>query len=181
MDRFDAAPWSKLLWVATIFSSALLVGVGYAAWRVIPHGTRKPGAELVGTIVAWVPPLIALFAILFVVRGFALEGRTLVVRRLLWFTVLPLDDVRSVEADPQLLRGSLRVVGNGGLFSITGTFWNRRIGRYRAFITDPGKTVVLVTGAGTIALSPDDPVMFVDRIRAMYPAARIERPADMRR
>lgn len=177
MDRFDAAPWSKLLWVATIFSTAILLAVGYAAWRVVPRGMGKPAAELVGTIVAWTSPLVALIAVLFVVRGFALEGRNLVVQRLLWSTVLPLDDLRSVAADPDVLRGSLRVVGNGGLFSITGTFWNRRLGRYRAFITDPKKVVVLVTPSKAIALSPDDPQMFIDRVRSLFPAARLETAA----
>lgn len=175
MDRFRAAPWSKLLWIATIFSCAILLGVGYAAWRVIPRGTRVPYAELVGTIVAWVSPLVAVLATLFVVRSFALEGRDLLVERLIWWTRLPLDDLRRVSVDPTILRGSLRVVGNGGLFSITGLYWNRRIGRYRAFLTDPKKTVVLVTGSRTIALSPDDPLMFVDRIRALFPSAEIER------
>lgn len=178
MDRFEAAPWSKLLWIATIFSTAILLGVGYMAWRVIPRGTAKPAAELVGSIVAWTSPAVAAIAILFVVRGFALErdGRDLVVQRLFWSTVLPLDGLRRVGTDPQILRGSLRIVGNGGLFSITGTFWNRRLGRYRAFITDPKKVVVLVTPSKTIALSPDDPKMFVDRVRALFPSAQLEAP-----
>jgi hypothetical protein len=174
MDRFEAAPWSKLLWGATIFSTAILLGVGYLAWRVVPHVPSKPAAELVGALVAWTSPLVAVIALLFVVRGFAIEGKDLVVQRLLWSTVLPLEGLRSVGADPEILRGSLRVAGNGGLFSITGVFWNRRLGRYRAFITDPKKVVVLVTPSKTIALSPDDPKTFVDRVHALFPAARLE-------
>jgi hypothetical protein len=174
VDRFPAAPWSKLLWVATIFTCVLLGSVGYAAWRVIPHLPSKPGAALVGTLVAATPPLVALLAVLFVVREFALEGRALAVRRLLWWTVVPLEGLKSIAMDAEVLRGSLRVAGNGGLFSITGTFWNRRVGRYRAFITDPSKVVILVTPGRTIALSPADPAAFVDRVRALFPGARVE-------
>jgi hypothetical protein len=176
MDRFDAAPWSRLLWGATIFSTVILLAVGYAAWQVIPRVPGKPATELVGTLVAWTSPLVVLIAVLFVVRGFSLErgGRDLVVQRLIWSTVLPLEGLESVGADPELVRGSLRVAGNGGLFSITGIFWNRRLGRYRAFITDPKKVVVLVTPGKTIAVSPDDPKMFVDRVRALFPAARVQ-------
>jgi len=174
VDRFPAASWSKLLWGATIFTCVLLGGVGYAAWRAIPHVPSKPAAALIGTLVAVTPPAVALLAVLFVVRWFALEGRALVVRRLFWSTVVPLEEVRSVAVDPELIRGSLRVAGNGGLFSITGTFWNRRVGRYRAFITDPSKVVILVTPGGTIALSPADPAAFVDRVRAVFPGARVE-------
>jgi len=177
MDRYDAAPWSKLLWATTIFATAILLAVGYAAWRVVPRGTGMPAAQLVGTLVAWTSPVVALLAVFTVVRGFTLEGRNLVVQRLIWTNTLPLDGLTSVGTDPDILRGSLRVVGNGGLFSITGTFWNRRLGRYRAFITDPRKVVVLVTPGKTIALSPDDPQMFVDRVRSLFPAARLETAA----
>ncbi len=41
------------------------------------------------------------------------------------------------------MRGSLRLFGNGGMFSITGLYRNRALGNYRAFVTDLKKTVVL--------------------------------------
>lgn len=173
-NRFPAAPWGKLLWFASILSSLLLVGVGYAAWFVIPRGVGKGPAELVGTFVAWTPPAVALIAILFVVRGFALEGRDLVVQRLLWSTVVPLEGLRQIALDPQILKGSLRIAGNGGLFSITGTFWNRRLGRYRAFITDPKNAVTLVTPSRTIVVTPADPRVFVDQVKAIFPSASVQ-------
>jgi hypothetical protein len=46
----------------------------------------KPAAALIGTLVAGTAPAVALLAVLFVVRDFALVGRSLVVRRLLWST-----------------------------------------------------------------------------------------------
>jgi hypothetical protein len=36
---------------------------------------------------------------------------------------------------------------------------------------------VLVTPSKAIALSPDDPQMFVDRVRSLFPAARLETAA----
>jgi hypothetical protein len=174
MDRFPAAPWSNLLKLLTVFSCGILFGVGYLAWRVIPRGTNVPAAMLVGTIVAWISPVVALIATLYVVRSFALEGRDLLVERLIWWTRIPLDDLRRVSLDPDILRGSLRIAGNGGLFSITGWFWNRRIGRYRAFITDPKSAVILVTPSRTIVVSPSDPAMFVERVRALFPSAQVE-------
>ena len=60
------------------------------------------------------------------------------------------------------------------MFSITGWFWNRRIGRYRAFITDPKSSVILVTASRTIVVSPSDPAMFVDRVRVHFPSAQVE-------
>lgn len=59
------------------------------------------------------------------------------------------------------MRGSLRICGNGGIFSFSGWFWNKRLGAYRALVTDGAKTVVLRFDKRKWVVSPDAPEEFV--------------------
>ena len=129
--------------------------------RSIPYGTRAPGALAFGSAMAWVPPAILLVAVLFVVRSYRLQGGTLRVRRLLWTTVIPLPGPLEALHDAQAMRGSMRVFGNGGLFSISGWFRSAALGSYRAFVTDPARAVVLRTPSRVIVISPALPHAFL--------------------
>ena len=99
-------------------------------------------------------------AALFVIRGYALEAGHLAIRRLLWTTRLPLAGLQAVEVLPGAMRGSLRLFGNGGLFSFTGLYRSRPLGNYRAFVTDLNRTVVLRFVNRTVVVSPGDPGAF---------------------
>ena len=167
MRSFPAAPWSTSLKATSFAGSAILVAVGYAMAHAIPYGTRAPFAESFGMLIAWVPPLVGLLALLFVVRGYELAPGELRVRRLLWSTRLPLAGLREARADSGAMTGSLRLFGNGGLFSFTGLFQSRTLGRYRAFVTDPKHAVVLHTASRVIVVSPADPQAFVEAARAL--------------
>lgn len=172
MRYFPAAPWPTSLKVVSLFASILLAGIGYAAFSVIPHGTRAPFAESFGTLIAIVPIAIALFAVLFIVSGYALDGRSLRVRRLLWSTSIPLAGLRKASHDPGAMKGSIRIFGNGGFFSVTGLYQNKLLGRYRAFVTDPVQAVVLVLPERVIVISPADPPELLEELRATFPAVR---------
>src|SRR5437899_11707480 len=50
---------------------------------------------------------------LFVVRSYDLDGDRLLVRRLLWLTIIDIRGLTDVWRDPSVLRGSVRVFGNG--------------------------------------------------------------------
>jgi hypothetical protein len=51
--------------------------------------------------------------------------------------------------------------GNGGLFSFTGVFRSPKLGRYRAYVTDPARTVILRFAERIAVVSPEDPDAFV--------------------
>jgi hypothetical protein len=103
---------------------------------------------------AFVPLLIALIAVLFVVTAYELEGAELRIRRLLWATRVPLEGLTQAWHDPEAMTRSIRLWGNGGLYSVTGLFRNRRLGRYRAFVTDPARAVVFQLPKRTVVISP---------------------------
>ena len=152
------APWSSTVRNVTVLSLVILalpvlIGIFVATEPSLPAAILLIGG----------PPLIVAETFAGRVRGYTLAEDAITVRRGLWNTRLPLDGLRSVTGDAEAMRGSIRVFGNGGLFSITGRFWNRKLGWYRAFATDPSRAVVLRYAKRTIVITPHDPQHFIMR------------------
>jgi hypothetical protein len=102
------------------------------------------------------------------VRGYVLTETRIEVRRLGWSTRLPFAGLIAVNGEPQGLRGSVRLLGNGGLFAISGWFWNRRIGRFHAYATDPERAVLLRYRDGKqVVVTPHDVQHFIVRVRRL--------------
>ncbi len=169
MACFPAAPWSALLKVVSALSTLVLLAVAYGAWRVAPP---TGPAHVVGIAVVYIPWAVALGALLFVVVGYEVDATELRVRRLLWTTAFHLKGVGHVWQDPEVIKGSLRVFGNGGLFSFSGVFWSKRLGRYRLFATDLKRCVVLSLADRVVVVTPADPDAFIQHIRALFPSAQ---------
>ncbi|MDE3068530.1 MAG: hypothetical protein KGJ60_13420 [Verrucomicrobiota bacterium] len=106
-------------------------------------------------------PAILLACACFTIRGYAIAPDAILVRRLFWATRLPRAGLTSARFEPDVMRGSLRTWGNGGLFSISGYYRNKLLGSYRAYVTDPHQTVVLQYAGRTVVLSPAPPEEFV--------------------
>lgn len=100
------------------------------------------------------------------VRGYELERGELRVQRLFWQTRWPLDAGTRARVRPHAMKGSWRTWGNGGVFAFSGHFSGSGLGRYRAFVTDPSRTVILETARGIVVVSPDRPEAFVEAVVA---------------
>ncbi len=174
MTRFPAAPWPTFLKLTSWIATAFLAAASYVLFQSIPQGTRAPFAETFGTLMAFVPFLIALIALLFVVTGYEVDGAELRVQRLLWSTRVPLEGLSRAWHDPEALKGSIRIFGNGGLYSVTGLFQSPRLGRDRVFVTDPARAVVLKLPARTVVISPADPAAFLQVLPSLAPGVRTE-------
>jgi hypothetical protein len=113
-----------------------------------------------------VPLLLVLAALPFMVRDYTLTEEAIEVRRLGWSTVLPLEGLVAVTGEPEGLRGAVRTFGNAGLFGISGWFWSRRLGAFRAYATDPARVVLLRYRDGRkVVVTPGDVQHFVARVR----------------
>lgn len=172
--RFQAAPWSSRIKVASVAAVAVLAIVAGSLWQLVPQGSARP-APVLGFLVV-VPPLVVAGALLFVVRGYEIEGASLHVRRLLWNTRIPLEGLQRAWHDPEAMRGSLRIFGNGGLFAISGLFRNRSLGNFRAFVTQPDRAVVLRTASRVIVISPAEPRAFLHALASHFPHAAFAAP-----
>jgi hypothetical protein len=70
--------------------------------------------------------------------------------------------IRSGPLDAPVTTFTIRLFGNGGLFSGSGIFWNRRFGIFRAYVTTSGPNLVLVETMKTkIVISPENPALWI--------------------
>jgi transcriptional regulator with XRE-family HTH domain len=140
-----SAPMGRSVKTITLVSCLVLLVVGFLPWWPLT-------AFLYAVFVA---------CLLFSVTGYELEKGTLVVQRIFWKTRVPLSG-GAARVAPGAMKGSLRLFGCGGLFSFTGLFTSRALGRYRAWVSDTQRTVVIETGGRTLVVSPDMPEQFVE-------------------
>lgn len=157
------APWAASVKWITAAVIALFVGL----WFWTPWGGAA-GWGLLLVLFAYGP------------SGYSFEGRDLVIHRRGWGPFrLPLSSLTGAAVSPDAMRRSLRTFGNGGVFGFTGWFHNSRLGRYRAWVTDPKRAVVLEFEDHTVVVSPGRPHLFVDELRERTGVeARMETPGD---
>lgn len=152
------APWTSTLRIMTVLISLLIWGMAVGLFATNRDMLWFSAFLLLG---AWVVPLLNM------VRGYRLERRTLVIRRLCWDTRVDIGDMASVELIPkEHIQGSWRLFGNGGLFAACGWFWNRKLGRYRAWVTDDERLVLIQCSDRKLVVSPGQPDEFVRELRA---------------
>lgn len=151
------APWSRLLVGVSITATVLCVSVAVNFVVFLP----RPGIGFAACLLMAIPPIAALF----IVRGYRITPDAVLVLRPGWVTRLPRAGLVSATFEPGVMRRSLRLCGNGGFFAFTGLYWNRELGRHRAFVTDGQRSVVLRFANRTVVLSPDRPEDFVDELR----------------
>jgi hypothetical protein len=164
MKHYEA-PWSTALIVMSVLTTIVCLGGAAGAWLIL--AARLPPGVLGLAVLL---PLVILFgAALFTIRGYSIASDCILVHRLLWSTRLPRAGLESAQAEPDAMRGSLRTFGNGGAFSCTGFYYNKRLGSYRAYVTDPHRTVVLRYANRRVVLSPATPEDFVYDLNVAKP------------
>jgi hypothetical protein len=157
--KFYKAHWGISLIIVSAIITALLIG---GAINTALERPRFTWAAILGLT-------ILCGAALFTIRAYTITAEAILIHRLLWKTRVPLAGLQAAEYRLYAMRGGIRIFGNGGLFSISGWFWNKTLGAYRAFVTDLRDTVVLRFSARTVVVSPSSPEEFV---RELAPASR---------
>ena len=145
------ARWGRSLIIISSLATVTCLGVAAFGWSKGHHDFLR----------FWLPLLLPIAALPFMVRGYRMVPGALKVRRLFWETNIPLVGLASAERDPEAMKGCLRIFGNGGVFSFTGWFWNRRYGFFRVIATNTQNMVALKIGGKTIIVSPDRPLDFI--------------------
>jgi len=156
------APWSTSLIIISSLVTVLCAGLAIS----FILSRRGPLS-----LFAWALLAIIFGSALFTIRGYKVTSDAILIQRLFWTSRLPLSGLKSAQFEPNAMRGSLRTFGNGGLFLFTGFFRNKPLGAYRAFVTDPHRTVVLRFPSRTIVLSPSVPEEFVHELTVASHAA----------
>jgi hypothetical protein len=146
------APWGAFLIITTVLGSAVCIA--------IPLVITWEAHNRLALWLCWLPLLIVVACAFFTIRGYTVGPGALYVERLFWVTRVSLWGLQSATFEPHAMRWSIRTFGNGGLFSISGRFWRRRLGCFSAFVTDLKRTVVLRFPDHTVVVSPSLPEQF---------------------
>jgi hypothetical protein len=170
------APWGAPLALMTAVCAViclslplpgLMIGLGSSA------ALRARGMSMIPPWTGWllvaVPLLTFVVSAAFMVRGYVLTDTSLIIKRLGWESRLDLSRLNSATVDPDAFRRSLRLFGNGGFFSFTGWFRNKKLGIYRAYATDTRNAVVLRFSDKTVVITPGDPQKFAAEINLNKP------------
>jgi len=153
----------------------MIIGLGIAAYRAIP--TPSGFTHQFGLAVAAVLPVLLLGSALFAVRGYRIDAPTLTIERLFFSTCFSFSCLQQVIRDPQICRGALRIFGNAGLFSFTGLYQKKALGRFRLFATDLSKSVVLVTDEITLVVTPEATNEFIAELHRLFPHTHVSTPS----
>ncbi|MDD2710529.1 MAG: PH domain-containing protein [Verrucomicrobiae bacterium] len=156
ISQFFTAPWGNEVWGITIGIIILCLGMALGGFFT----RKKMPAPLVPFVIA-LPVIIPAFCSLFAIRGYEIRPGKLIVQRTVWQETIPLSDLKSVEYKAEIMKKSYRTLANGGVFGFIGNFSNKKLGAYRALVTDLNKTVILKFASHTLVVSPGQPEAFV--------------------
>lgn len=148
-NYFKASSWDPLLQLITIAVCTFSI-------LFIIYNPNFGAILFFGALVI-IPPF-------FTVRGYSLEDKKLVVHRLGWVKEIDLKSFKNAEVNNQAMKSSWRLLGNGGLFGWIGTFSNKRLGTYRAYVSNRYQCVILELENKKIVISPDSPDEFINKI-----------------
>ncbi len=148
------APWGRALIVTSCLATVVCAAVPIYTLRFVTF-------PVVQTAV-WLPLLVPLLALAFIVRGYTITQDSVLIHRLWWDTVISRESIREVIDQPNAMVSSIRTCGNGGMFSFTGWYWSQALGFYKAYVTDFNRTVIIHKKVGAAVISPADPTAFVN-------------------
>jgi len=164
MEKRYEAPWGKSVWIVSLIVSVLLLVLPWASLVFTEVG--REGKLLFGLL----PLLILGGAAWFAVFGYQLNPQQLLILHPGHSTPLALTEIVRAWHDPSATHNSTRQFGIGGLFCISGRFRNKRLGHYRAWVTDPDRAVVLEMANGEKAvISPAEPPRFLAELKELHP------------
>lgn len=162
--EFAPAPIGTRVRFTTLLSVAVVVAVTVAA-PVLMQQERHPPPWPVYVAVGLAPAVLAVIWFAGRVRRYRMVGTELRVE-LSWRTVrFSLEGLQSATPDREALRWALKIHGNSGLGVIAGRFRSKRLGAFRAYLTDPEHAVVLRWPGRCVVISPDQHSWFIETVR----------------
>ena len=159
--HFETAPRAGSIKVV-----AWLVVAIVAAMLVLPLWLKLPARMSWSMLAINASVVVVLVAGWFIssIRGITLSGQALSINLTFWSARFDLAGLRSIGVDAEALKGGLRTFGNGGLGAFHGSFWSKRLGKFRGYITDARRCVVLRWENKCVVVSPKDTEYFIEEV-----------------
>lgn len=146
----------RMITAAVIFVTIFVVGM------MLRIGTG-PGPAWLNPL-AFVPAVILSVTILFAPLGFTVDPVGIIVHRLGPNIYIRHEEIAAIQRIEAVQIGlGIRVFGSGGFFGFFGSFYSRRLGRFRGCITNRRDLVLIELQDGTkLVLSPYPADAFVE-------------------
>jgi len=157
--------WLSCVIVPAVVIAPIVMSASHSKLASLPSGSMR-------TLVFATMSLGALIALIGLVAGWfcsritslKLSGQTLSINLTFWSARFDLAGLRSVDVDAKALKGTLRTFGNGGLGAYHGYFYSKRMGKFRAYVTDTSRAVVLRWENKCVVVSPGDTEYFIEEV-----------------
>lgn len=108
----------------------------------------------------------AIGSLLFRIRYYEVTPDQVVIYGTGWKRSLARRDIIRAERLKNAFQGAWRIFGNGGIWCVSGRFKSRDLGKFRAYVSDPKRVVLIVLRDDVILISPSDPNRFLKTIGA---------------
>jgi Bacterial PH domain len=162
--EFAPAPIGTRVRFATLLSAVAAFAVTVAA-PVLMQRERHPPPWPVYLAVGIAPAVLAVIWFTARIRRYRLVGEELQIQLPLRTVRFPLEGLKDVAPDREALRGARKIAGNDGLGAVSGRFRSKRLGWFRAYVTDGERAVVLRWPDRCVVISPDQPSWFIETVR----------------
>jgi hypothetical protein len=149
------------------FSMVLVV---FAAMGIAGWNAGKDDSPWVAWLAMSLAPVISLAVVTLVwagarIRAFRLVDGELVIDRLFDHPRFSLQGLESVSSDRAAMQGARKKVGNDGLGAVSGRFRSKKLGLFRAYLTNAEDAIVLRWADRAVVVSPDRGYAFVEAVR----------------
>lgn len=169
VQRFSAS-WSAATWFVTL----LVVVVAIVAMGVVLQQADRVASEngskrALLTLAALIVPVILMVTVVFAPLGYTVSEMGIMVNRMGRNICIARSEIAQIELIKRRDVGfAMRICACGGFFGFYGLFWSKRLGRFRAYVTDTRHLVLVTrTDETKVLLSPFPAEVFVDMVKDM--------------
>jgi multisubunit Na+/H+ antiporter MnhF subunit len=164
IGNYFKAEWSNYLIVSTVIVTA----AGLASFYWTSRMVKAPGMEMriMGVSLISIMIGVLVFSYLLAPEGYLIDANKLTIVRPLSSIVIPLIEVSGAEAaTPELMSGSIRLLGSGGLWGYYGKYQNDQLGRYYMYARRTTE-LVLIRSRENYVVAPERPLEFIQRLNS---------------
>jgi hypothetical protein len=154
--KFSVTTSTSIKVTTIVISTLLLVSIIFCFYLFVTDGA------LISLIIALILLAIVVTAYAFSPQNYVVENNQLIIKRLIGSVVIPksaIQDVTLISED--MIAGSLRTFGVGGLFGYFGKFSSSKMGIMTWYLKSMSKPVLIITSVEKILVSPDDTEGFI--------------------
>lgn len=162
--EFAPAPIGTRVRFATLLSAVAVVAVTVAA-PVLMQQERHPPPWPVFLALGIAPVVLATVWFTARIQRYRVVDEELRIELPFRTVRFSLAGLQGATPDREALRRMFKVAGNDGLGAISGRFRSKRLGRFRAYMTDAEHAVVLRWPDRCLVISPQQPSLFVEAVR----------------